>query len=164
MTGIRRDATPKPSKRREIGQSMVEFALLLPIFLVVIFIIVDFGVGISRWVIITNATREGARLGAVCVDGSDCDPLTDIPIRVASTSNGLLDPADVTVYYLDKDDDGDVSGRGDSVVVKSDYEYELITPLQAFLALGFGSIDFHSCTDMRLELGVSGAGGGGSGC
>jgi len=143
---------------------MVEFALLLPIFLMVIFIIVDFGVGISRWVIVTNATREGARLGAVCVDGSDCDPLPDIPIRVASTSSGLLDPIDVDVYYLDKDGNGNVGDRGDSVVVESDYEYGLITPLSAFLSLAFDSIDFHSCTDMRLELGVSGAGGGGPGC
>ena len=157
MTGIRRDATPKPSKRRQTGQAMVEFALLLPIFLVVIFIIVDFGVGISRWVILTNSTREGARLGAVGAITAD------ITNKVASTSNGLLDPADVTVYYLDKDGDGDIE-RGESVVVETNYQYELITPLQAFLGLGFGSIDFHSCTDMRLELGVSGAGGGGPGC
>jgi hypothetical protein len=154
----------RQTNRRERGQSMVEFALLLPIFLVVIFIIVDFGVGISRWVIITNSTREGARLGAVCGDGSSCDPLTDIPIRVASTSNGLLDPIDVTVYYLDKDGDGDVGDRGDSVVVESNYQYDLITPLQVFLGLAFDSIDFHSCTDMRLELPFSGAGGGGTGC
>ena len=137
---------------------MVEFALLLPIFLVVIFIIVDFGVGISRWVILTNSTREGARLGAV---GAITADITD---KVESTSNGLLDPADVTVYYLDKDGNGSVGDRGDSVVVESNYEYELITPLQGFLALTFGSMNFHSCTDMRLELPVSGAGGGGPGC
>lgn len=137
---------------------MVEFALLLPIFLVVIFIIVDFGVGISRWVILTNSTREGARLGAVGASTAD------IADKVTSTSMGLLDPADVNVYYLDKDDNGNIGDRGDSVVVESDYEYGLITPLKAFLGLAFDSIDFHSCTDMRLELPVSGAGGGGTGC
>ncbi len=137
---------------------MVEFALLLPIFLVVIFIIVDFGVGISRWVILTNSTREGARLGAV---GASTADITD---KVVSTSTGLLDPADVTVYYLDKDGNGDIGDRGDSVVVESDYQYGLITPLSAILDLAFDSINFHSCTDMRLELPVSGAGGGGAGC
>ena len=124
---------------------MVEFALLLPIFLIVIFIIIDFGVGISRWVIITNSTREGARLGAV---GATTEEISD---RVASTSSGLLDPADVTVSYLDKDGDGDAGNRGDAVVVESDYQYGLITPLSALLDLAFDSIDFHSCTDMRLE-------------
>jgi hypothetical protein len=162
MTGLRRDATLKSSNRREIGQSMVEFALLLPIFLVVIFIIVDFGVGISRWVILTNSTREGARLGAV---GASTADITD---KVTSTSMDLLDPADpeaVTVYYLDGPDDNvDVGDRGDSVVVETNYQYGLITPLSAFLSLAFDSIDFHSCTDMRLELPVSGAGGGGPGC
>ena len=139
---------------------MVEFALLLPIFLVVIFIIIDFGVGISRWVIVTNSTREGARFGAVGASTAD------IAGRVALTSNGLLDPADVDVYYLDSPADAnvDIGDRGDSVVVESDYEYGLITPLAAFIALADNSMTFHSCTDMRLELPVSGAAGGGTGC
>ncbi len=138
---------------------MVEFALLLPIFLIVIFIIVDFGVGISRWVIVTNSTREGARLGAVGAS------TTEIADKVASTSNGLLDPADVNVYYLDKDGNGSPGDRGDSVVVESDYEYGLITPLSAFLDLTWDSINFNSCTDMRLELPVSGASNNGEpGC
>ncbi len=159
MAGGRRDATPKSGNRRERGQSMVEFALLLPIFLIVIFIIVDFGVGISRWVIVTNSTREGARLGAVGAS------TTEIADKVASTSNGLLDPADVNVYYLDKDGNGSPGDRGDSVVVESDYEYGLITPLSAFLDLTWDSINFNSCTDMRLELPVSGASNNGEpGC
>lgn len=138
---------------------MVEFALLLPIFLVVIFIIVDFGVGISRWVIVTNSTREGARLGAVGAT------TTDIANKVALTSNGLLVPADVDVYYRDGPDANvDLGDRGDSVVVESDYQYGLITPLKAFLSLAWDSMTFHSCTDMRLELPVSGAAGGGTGC
>ncbi len=128
---------------------MVEFALLLPIFFAVLFLIIDFGVGISRWVIVTNSTREGARIGAVGAN------TTDIADRVALTSTGLLDAADVTVRYVG-DGDGFVE-RGESVVVESDYEYTLITPLKAFLNVAFDSITFNSCTDMRLELPVSGA-------
>ncbi|KKL61381.1 hypothetical protein LCGC14_2195860 [marine sediment metagenome] len=128
---------------------MVEFALLLPIFFAVLFLIIDFGVGISHWVIVTNATREGARIGAVGAN------TTDIADRVALTSNGLLDPADVTVRYVG-DGDGKAE-RGESVVVETDYDYTLITPLKAFLNVAFDSINFHSCTDMRLELPVSGA-------
>ncbi len=132
---------------------MVEFALLLPIFLAVLFLIIDFGVGINRWVIVTNSTREGARIGAV---GASEGEIRD---RVALTSNGLLDPDPasgvITVRYVG-DGDGDAE-RGESVVVESDYEYTLITPLKAFLNIAFDSIDFHSCTDMRLELPVSGA-------
>ena len=141
--------TLKSSDRKERGQAMVEFALLLPIFLVVLFLIIDFGVGISRWVIVTNSTREGARIGAV---GASTNDIAD---RVATTSNGLLATTDVTVRYVG---DGDSQAeRGESVVVESDYEYGLITPLGAFLSIAFDSLTFHSCTDMRLELPVSGA-------
>ncbi len=141
--------TPKSSNRRERGQAMVEFALLLPIFLVVLFLIIDFGVGISRWVIVTNSTRAGARIGAVGAS------TTDIADKVALTSNGLLAAADVTIRYVG---DGDTFvERGESVVVESNYEYGLITPLGNFLSLAWDSITFHSCTDMRLELPVSGA-------
>jgi hypothetical protein len=128
---------------------MVEFALLLPIFLVVLFLIIDFGVGISRWVIVTNSTREGARIGAVGAS------IGDIRDKVAVTSNGLLDATDVTVRYVG-DGDGKAE-RGESVVVESDYEYGLITPLSAFTSITFDTLTFHSCTDMRLELPVSGA-------
>ncbi len=129
---------------------MVEFALLLPIFLVIMFIIADFGVGISRWVIVTNATREGARLAAVGAS------VTDIRIKVAETSNGLLEATqdDVKVNYVDKNG-GDQGDRGDSVVVEGFYDYQMITPLSALLSLAFNSISFHSCTDMRLELPVT---------
>ncbi len=128
---------------------MVEFALLLPIFLAVLFLIIDFGVGINRWVIVTNSTREGARIGAVGASEAE------IKDKVALTSNGLLAATDVTVTYSG-DGDGSVE-RGESVVVESDYEYGLITPLRAFLSIAFDRLTFHSCTDMRLELPVSGA-------
>ncbi len=132
---------------------MVEFALLLPLFLAVLFLIIDFGVGINRWVIVTNSTREGARIGAV---GASKQEIRD---KVALTSNGLLDPdpasGEIGVRYVG-DGDGEAE-RGESVVVESDYEYGLITPLKAFLNIAFDSITFHSCTDMRLELPVSGA-------
>jgi hypothetical protein len=161
MAGNTTEQKTKPQderQRRQRGQSMVEFALLLPIFLVVLFLIIDFGVGVSRWVVITNSTREGARIGAV---GATTAEIAD---KVSTTSNGLLAPSDVNVYYLDTDGNGDVGDRGDSVVVESSYDYGLITPLQVFLGLAFDSITLNTCTDMRLELAVSAATGGGSGC
>src|SRR4030042_2111021 len=55
--------------RRLIGsersQSMVEFVLVVPIFLVLVFGIIEFGRGLQAWIPITNAAREGARVGAV---------------------------------------------------------------------------------------------------
>jgi Flp pilus assembly protein TadG len=135
---------------------MVEFALVLPLFLIVMFIIADFGVGFSRWLVLTNSTREGAREGTIGAS------VTDIKDRTVRTSGGLLSPGDVLVSY--EDFDGDGVGPGDAVTVSADYEYHLITPLGRFLNLTFGSITLSSCTDMRIELEPDGASGGGSGC
>ena len=128
---------------------MVEFALVLPLFLIVMFIIADFGVGFSRWIVITNATREGARLGVVGTAPAE------IQSRTAATSNGLLDAGDIVVNYQNfGGDPADPAEAGDAVVVSADYHYNMITPLGSFLSLTFGSITLSSCSDMRLELAV----------
>lgn len=139
---------PPVAGRSQRGQSLVEFALMLPIFLIVLFILVDFGIGFSRWLVITNAAREGARLGAV-------NPVTaEITDRAVTTSNGLLTPDGVEVNCS-----GDCK-RGDSVVVKVNYDYQPITP---FVKLVLDSLPMSACSDMRLEIGAAGVDPGG-GC
>ena len=55
----------KSKLRNEKGASAVEFALVLPIFVSVIFAIFQFGIAFNNWIAITHAAREGARLAAV---------------------------------------------------------------------------------------------------
>ena len=43
----------------------MEFALLLPVLMMVLFGIIEFGMALYRQAILTNASREGARLGIV---------------------------------------------------------------------------------------------------
>jgi len=50
---------------RERGSALVEFALTVPLLLVVIAGIVDFGFVFQRYEVITNAAREGARLASL---------------------------------------------------------------------------------------------------
>jgi Flp pilus assembly protein TadG len=49
----------------ERGAELVEFAFVLPILLVVIGGIVDFGLLFQRYEVVTNAAREGARLASL---------------------------------------------------------------------------------------------------
>jgi len=121
------------------GQAMVEFALMLPLLLIVLFMVVDFGVGLTRWIQITNAAGEGARCGGV---GADIPEITQ---RVVDTSNGIVDPANVSVSYPNG------QSIGDSVVVDVDYEYDLITPLGRFLTLTFSSLSMSASDNNRLE-------------
>jgi Flp pilus assembly protein TadG len=56
----------------ENGQAMVEFALVLPILLIVLLGIVDFGRAWNARQVITDAAREGARV--TVVNGSKAGP------------------------------------------------------------------------------------------
>ena len=51
--------------RSERGAELVEFALVLPLLLVLIGGIVDFGFLFQRYEVVTNAAREGARLASL---------------------------------------------------------------------------------------------------
>jgi len=128
----------------EGGQSLVEFALVLPIFLLVLFAIVDFGMAFHAWIAVTNSAREGARLGAVR------GPATEVEQRVRDTA-GTLDQENLTVTVTNAEGD-----PGDSVIVDVSYAYSLMTPVADILALVSGgtisdSLTLSSTADMRLE-------------
>src|SRR5262245_16550399 len=57
-----RQGTPSyPRNRRRPGQTLVEFALTLPILLLLIFGIIEFGRIFQAWVTVQNAAREAIR-------------------------------------------------------------------------------------------------------
>jgi hypothetical protein len=51
----------KVGGRRREGQSIVEFAIVLPIFMLILCAILDFGVVLYSQMTVINAAREGAR-------------------------------------------------------------------------------------------------------
>jgi hypothetical protein len=51
--------------RRSAGQALAEFALVLPIFLVAVFGLIDVGRLVYQHSVLSQAAREGARLAAV---------------------------------------------------------------------------------------------------
>jgi Flp pilus assembly protein TadG len=73
----------------ERGAALVEFALILPVLVMFVFGIVEFGRAYSARIQLTSAVREGARAAAL---GGDA---------VAATKAGApgLRPADITVTY-----------------------------------------------------------------
>jgi hypothetical protein len=58
-------------RRRQGGMAMLEFVFILPVLLLVLFSIVEFGLLFGRWQTLTNAAREGARTAVVF--RKDCD-------------------------------------------------------------------------------------------
>ena len=140
----------------EKGQSLAEFVLVLPIFLILVFAIIDFGLGFHAWLTVTNSAREGARLGAVrapaagACDNNPATPTNNITCRVRETADSL-NQANLSVTVTNAK-----GTPGSSVVVKTDYDYDLITPLDSVLGLISGgsigpTLTFSSTADMRLE-------------
>lgn len=140
----------KNRKDGERGQSLVEFTLIVPIFLILVFAIVDFGMGLYSWITVTNAAREGARLGTVGADQAS------ITARVRDTA-GNLDNENLTVTVTNcVSGCATVGDPGESISVHVDYEYHLITPLSSLLGLVSGgdlgpTLNFQSTAEMRLE-------------
>src|SRR3990172_10235047 len=132
-------------KNGEKGQALVEFTLLVPIFLLLLFAIIDFGMGFYSWISVTNGAREGARLGAVLATQ------TDIEDRVYQTVNLPDEATKMTVTVTN------AQGQpGESVVVEVDYDYDLITPLAGIVSFLSGNVigptlTFSSTSEMRLE-------------
>jgi len=68
----------KPSTtQQQDGQALIETALALPVLLLVLFGIIEFGLAFARYQVVTNASREGARAATLfrvdCTDGSARD-------------------------------------------------------------------------------------------
>jgi TadE-like protein len=55
----------KRKLKRNRGASVVEFALVLPLLVILVFGIIEFGLFLYNQQVITNASREGARAGIV---------------------------------------------------------------------------------------------------
>jgi hypothetical protein len=60
-------------RRRQRGQSLVEFALILPIMMFLVLGMVELGFAINHNTTIVTATRQGARVGAELRNGSNKD-------------------------------------------------------------------------------------------
>jgi len=149
------------SRRRlahERGQALVEFVLLLPIFLVLVFGVIEFGRGFNYWIDVTHLSNEGSRYASVghwpgCPSGSGtCSPAT-LPEYIEGRANTgeLRDIVEADVCYVGATDEGEV-GSPVRVIVEADYELPLVSGLLDAMGLeGLGTLNLRSESTMRLE-------------
>ncbi len=139
------------------GQTLIEFAFVLPLILVFFFSIVDFGIAIDRRITLQHGVREGARFAAVhSVE-------IDIQQKTVDQSQGIIDVAAVGVCYLDGiDGNTTVGDPGDSVRVSVlpggfTWEFPIMTEILGAFGVPPLSIDMTPSGTARLERGVAGA-------
>jgi Flp pilus assembly protein TadG len=168
-------AIPKALQRRR-GQSMVEFALIVPLLLMLLFGIIELGILFSVYVGMTNSAREAARAGSVyqytgtpfvddgstpgaaaafkaTVDGQRQQYLSQV---ISDTLNPIVDPATVqtTVTYTSTSvpafdpDIERVYRSGDIINVLIVHDHPLF-----FGILGPQTITIKATSAMRIEPG-----------
>lgn len=129
-------------KQKTKAQSLVEFAILLPIFLLVVLGIFDLGRVIYTLSALHNAAREGARYGAV----NYCDE-DGIEARAWHFAVGLGDGVEVesSPLYFPGD------GIPDQIQVIVFFDFRTVTPLVGvFLGEG-GVITLSSMSTQHIE-------------
>ena len=117
--------------QQDAGQSLAEFAILLPVLMGVVIGIFEFGRAWNVDQVLTNAAREGGRL-AVVETSSEGDVTNAVETAL---TNAALDPSLATIS-VDGMDDG--YGTQATVQVEYPYEFVFLGPIMAFLGDGEG--------------------------
>ncbi|GIV72955.1 MULTISPECIES: TadE family protein [Caldilinea] len=134
----------KPRSGQERGQDLVEYALILPLFLFLVIGFIEISVLFFSYVTISNAAREGAR-AAVAVPSAGC-PLSCIDAQAAQAARrltaGLIDE-NLTVSVTRPD--------ADSVRVEVRYRADLLTRMMIETLGGRGFVTLSAASTMRRE-------------
>lgn len=108
-------------KNDERGAAAVEFALVLPIVLLLLFGIVEFGRGYNAKITLTHAAREGARAAAI---GDD-----DVLATVQNAAEPLLSISGDEVTVTDADGNTISTCTSGPVTVTVSETYDIILPI-----------------------------------
>lgn len=135
-------AGAQPSGGRSTGQALVEFAIVAPIFFLLLFGIIEGGRFILYYQTLNNATREGARYAIVHGSNSYCPSGPMPPGESAPT--GCYDPVGAKVVQQVKETAFGVlgpsiavtpewgplgNGRDSDVRIRATYTYSTLIPL-----------------------------------
>jgi hypothetical protein len=139
--------------RREDGQGLVEFALILMPLLLIVVGTVQLGVAISFWHDQQRLAQQGARVAVVdCAAASWCTPSLESHLETETLSNGNRPEADVCFVAPLTGPGGTTPFVGDTVRVSLSAPFDLV-PL-----LGIAEIQIGAQSEMRLERPATHAG------
>jgi hypothetical protein len=122
--------------RKERGQELAEYALILPIFLLIVMAIFDMGRAVYYYSALQNSVREGARYGIIHPD----DP-TGIENVVYGMAVGM-DITDISVSTTYPTDD--------TIQVKATFNFEIVTPIIGAL-FGSNELTLQGQSTMHIE-------------
>jgi Flp pilus assembly protein TadG len=131
--------------RREDGQALTEFALVLPLLLVLIMGIIQFGFVFKDYIAVTDATRVGARQAAV--SRTLADPAEKTKDKVKQAAVGLdTSRLDIKVSPWDPITSSAIWATGGDVTVHVTYPYKV-----KLFGIGVMDLKLQSRTTERIE-------------
>lgn len=120
------------------GQAVVEFALILPILMLILLGVVEFGRFYNASLMVNHASREGARVSALGGTTLEVEQRVD-------TVMATFDADRITVTISP----GGVKSRGDMVTVIVQYAIDPLTPLIG--SITGTTLNLKADTVMRVE-------------
>jgi Flp pilus assembly protein TadG len=85
------------SLRNQRGQAVTEFAVILPVLLLVLLAIYQFGVVFNNYIQVTAAAREGARKAAVSRSSGNCAAVQGMAVSAAKGAAPGLNQSNMNV-------------------------------------------------------------------
>ena len=140
----------------ERGAELVEFALTFPLLLLVVLGIIDMGLILQRYEVITNAAREGARVSVLPGYG---DPEIVARVNQYLQGTGLAaDTIDPVVPVRTMVGVGGYCVNVVAVTVSYDHPFFFLAGIGEFFGSSFGTKKVSSTATMRSEMQSSGNG------
>ena len=133
------------ARSRERGQALVEFALIAPLFLVIVVGVIQFGIGLNYWLDLNRIANQGARWAVVnkypgCNGTPPCSPTLEEFLEQDQVLSSGIDP-DAEICFVESA----TGAVGEPVRVRIRHEF-------GFLAiLDMASISLKGEATMRIE-------------
>ena len=136
--------------RSERGAELIEMAVALPLLLLVVMGVVDFGFLFQRYMVLTNAAMEGARVGVL-----PGYTFADAKNRATAyaTAGGVPGTVNATATAISLPGANGSAWPGMRVVVTHTYQYQYIGPIAGLFGGSFSSVTLTAQSTVRRQLG-----------
>lgn len=124
---------------------MVEFVVILPVLLLVLVAIYQFGQVFVNYMDVTSAAREGARKAAVSRTTGTCAAVDALAVSSAQSAASDLNTSNLTVTVT-RSCTNNAYVQGGDVTVTATYPYSV-----SILGMVVSSGNLSSATTMRIE-------------
>jgi Flp pilus assembly protein TadG len=130
---------------RHDGQAVVEFVVILPVLLLVLLAIYQFGQVFVNYMDVTSAAREGARKAAVSRAAGTCSVVDGLAVTAAKGAGSDLNLGNLTVT-VNRTCTNNTYAQSSDVTVTAKYPYSI-----NIMGVVVSSGTLTSSTTMRVE-------------